>query len=389
MLGAMALGMMACSNNDELSEVQKGSGTMSLKIDLAGPTRAVGTSTLTADESKIKTLDVFVFKGEDVDGYKHATASDGASLTEVKGITVTTGNRTLVVVANSTNDLKGVTTKTALMAHIANDLETQKTANGLLMTSKETDEFPIKPGKNFYGYKDGINGSDATYHSKDKPVSLVRVPARVALIGASVNFQDPHSGWKFMPEEVFLFNAKKQSKFFGASLVYGEELLSGLNFTDFPNFQGELKPNPWETGWAVNYLKDTAKDLSKITANTPVYYYTFENDATKQKTVICVKGKLQDAEGNEVTKDKYPSYVDDNGFTYYSVVVNLARGGYQYGGTSVPHDGTIKRNTKYDITLNIKRPGTNDPTVLPDESATLDVLVTVAPWEVVTQEVDY
>lgn len=380
MLGAMALGMMACSNNDELSEVQKGSGTMSLKISLAGPTRAIGNSTLSADESKVKKLDIFVFKGDDVDGYKHA---DGEDLKEVKDIIVTTGERTLIVVANSPNDLKGITTKNALKAQIASDLEKQKVAEGLLMTCEETAPFTIKPGKNFYGYPNGASG---TYHSQGKPLSLVRVVARVALVGANVNFQAPHANWSFESEEVFLFNAKKQSKFFGASLVEGAELLSGINLD---GFTGELKPNTWDNGWVASYLKDTTKDLAAIKPTAPVYYYTFENNAEVQKTVLTVKGKLKDADGQPVTKENYPRYVDENGFTYYSVVVNAARGGYTYSGENVEHNGKIIRNTQYNITLNIKRPGTNDPTILPDEAATLDVKVEVAPWIVVNQTVDY
>lgn len=103
LLGAIAFGLAACSNEDTPVVQQAKNATMSLKI-VQGGTRAIGIpDDITAGESKIKRLDVFVFNGDDVDGHKQATGED---VTEVKDIAVTIGSRTMLVVANATADME-------------------------------------------------------------------------------------------------------------------------------------------------------------------------------------------------------------------------------------------------------------------------------------------
>ena len=389
LMGAIALGLVAC-NNEEVPDLGKATNaTVSLKITQVG-TRAVGTNTLATEESNIKKLDVFVFNGDAVDGYKQATST--ATVTEVKEIAVTTGSRTIIVVANAPEDLSTITSKATLKAKIAADLADQTLVKGLLMTSEETNAFTIAAGKNYYGYVAGQT-PEGTEHSVAAPVKLTRAVARVALVAASTEFTGSYAGWTFEPKEIFLFNAKKQSKYFGASLVQGTELLSGINLTDFA---GTLKPSEWNANaaaWTVAYLKDTAPALSAITANAPVYYYTFENDANDtsiKPTVISLKGELKDATGKKLTANDLPGAISADGFTYYSIIVNATKGGYSYTAPA-GHEANCKimRNTQYNISLTIKHPGKNDPTDPPTEAAMLDVKVEVVPWVVVGQSVIY
>ncbi|MDD2245699.1 MAG: fimbrial protein [Proteiniphilum sp.] len=388
---ALGLGLTACNNDDVPNAIKEGEkATVSIKITQAAkvsPTvKAIGTETaseLTVAESNIKKLDVFVFNGDAVDG--HGTAS-GTNVLEVKDIAVTTGSRTLVVVANATADMGSITSKAALLAKVATDLSAQTLTNGLLMTSEETAPFTIAAGKNYYGYTAGQTPA-GTEHSVGIPVKLTRVPARVALVSATTAFTESYTGFTFEPEQVFLFNAKKQSKYFGANLVAGTELLSGVDLT---SFTGPLRPATWDAGWTVTYLQDAITDLTTISTDKPVYYYTFENDATVRPTVLSVKGKIKKADGTPATATEFPGAIaDDQGTTYYSIVVNANKGGYSYTGDDVAHDGKIIRNTQYNLSITIKHLGKDDPTDPPTEAAMLDVLVEVVPWAVVNQNVEY
>ena len=381
LLGAIAFGLAACSNEDTPVVQQAKNATMSLKI-VQGGTRAIGIpDDITAGESKIKRLDVFVFNGDAVDGHKQATGED---VTEVKDIAVTTGSRTMVVVANATADMGTITSKAALLGKVASDLAAQTLENGLLMTSEVTEEFTIQAGKNYYGYAAGQTPAGNEI-SVGVPVKLTRVPARVALVNAVTQFTGSYAEFTFEPEEIFLFNAKKQSKYFGnpGALVAGTELLSGV---DLSSFGGPLKPAAWET---ADYLKDPFESLD-ILSEQRVYYYVFENDASVQPTVLSIKGKIKksSADDDYATATEFPGAIDSQGYTYYSIVVNANKEGYTYEGDT-PKDSKILRNTKYNISVTIKHLGKDDPTDPPTEAATLDVKVEVAEWEVVGQNVVY
>ena len=379
LLGAIAFGLAACSNEDTPVVQQAKNATMSLKI-VQGGTRAIGIpDDITAGESKIKRLDVFVFNGDAVDGHKQATGED---VTEVKDIAVTTGSRTMVVVANATADMGTITSKAALLGKVASDLAAQTLENGLLMTSEVTEEFTIQAGKNYYGYAAGQTPAGNEI-SVGVPVKLTRVPARVALVNAVTQFTGSYAEFTFEPEEIFLFNAKKQSKYFGnpGALVAGTELLSGV---DLSSFGGPLKPAAWET---ADYLKDAFTSLD-ILSEKQVYYYVFENDASVQPTVLSIKGKIKKADDTYADADEFPGVFDDDDYTYYSIVVNANKEGYTYEGDT-PKDSKILRNTQYNISVTIKHLGKDDPTDPPTEAATLDVKVEVAEWEVVGQNVVY
>lgn len=391
LLGAIAFGLAACSNEDTPVVQQAKNATMSLKI-VQGGTRAIGIpDAVTAGESKIKRLDVFVFNGDAVDGHKQATGED---VTEVKDIAVTTGSRTMVVVANATADMGTITSKAALLGKVASNLTDQTLENGLLMTGEVTEAFTIAPGKNYYGYPDQPGVDAENQHSKNAPVKLTRVPARVALVNAVTQFTGSYEGFTFEPEEIFLFNAKKQSKYFGNSgaLIAGTELLSGVNLS---SFGGPLKPGTWVPEWTVPYLLDVKASfpagLGSITETTPVYYYVFENDASVQPTVLSIKGKIKKADNTYATNDEFPDAIDGEGYTYYSILVNATRDGYTYSGENIDITGDkiIRRNTHYKISVTIKRIGKKDPTDPPIEPATLDVNVKVIGWEVVNQNVVY
>lgn len=381
--GAIILGMVACNSDDGIESHSKKDATVSLKITQVG-TRAISTSTLATEESNIKKIDVFVFNGNLIDGHKQVTSP--TTVTEVNGVEVTTGTRSLVVVANSSVDLTGISTKTDLLETVAADLADETLEKGLLMTSEETESFTLAAGENFYGYADNGSIPAENKHSIGVPVKLQRVAARIALVSLDTQFTGSYDGYEFELAEVFLFNAKKQSKLFGESLVKGTEYLSGINLD---LFNGALKPSGWVAEWEVPYLRDDFTGSSDIGADNFPYYYTFENDASVVPTVISLKGKLKDASGNYVTEEDLPGSIDTEGFTYYSIEVNATKGGYTYNDNSGEHDSKILRNTQYNISILIKHGGKKDPTDPPLEPAELNVYVEVVPWLVVNQNVEY
>ncbi|MFA6644722.1 MAG: fimbria major subunit, partial [Bacteroidales bacterium] len=74
---------------------------------------------------------------------------------------------------------------------------------------------------------------------------------------------------------------------------------------------------------------------------------------------------------------------DAEGYTYYPILVN--KDGVAENGKV--GDGNVYRNTQYNISLTIK--GLGNPTIDDVDKAFLDVKVEVAPWNVVTQNVEW
>src|SRR5690554_1335295 len=106
---AIAFGMMAC-NNEDVPQIENGpEATVSVRVvpTSNGPSVRL-TGDLSGDgiipaglaaESAIKSLEVWVFVGDALEAYKPATIAVD-SVPEVLDIEVTSGPRTIVVVAN-------------------------------------------------------------------------------------------------------------------------------------------------------------------------------------------------------------------------------------------------------------------------------------------------
>lgn len=368
-IAAITLGMMAC-NKKEDNNVMPNEGTqatLSIKVDAGSQLRAFGVAPADGD---VKSLEVYVYNGDILEGYKKA---EGAP--EVKDVNVTTGTRKLVVIANanlgkvsSLAELEGkiITGKLPVLAPSGD------TQVGVIMTS-EIKQITVKAGKNVYGYG-AVEGS-----IENDPLELLKVPARVSLVKAVTAFEGTFQNWTFEPAEVFMFNIPGSTKLFGDDLFV----------PDAPRFTGVAKGSWSGSLWVgdqtqSDVLKDAVTNLAEITANKFLYYYSFEKSATDAPVVLVIKGKLKDEANQEVGAP----YADAAGFTYYSILVNSAKAGYTYDPNHAA-DGALKRNTDYQLSVTIKRPGTSDPTTPPADAATLDVKVTVKPWDVVNQSVEY
>src|SRR5690606_22945842 len=106
-------------------------------------------------------------------------------------------------------------------------------------------------------------------------------------------------------------------------------------------------------------------------------------EKAEQQMFIVLRGKP--TKGGVAVKAE-GLYTDVNGYTYYPVWVNADKTGYSYSGDNTG-DSEIRRNTQYNISLTIN--GIGNPTIDEVEEAFLDVNVSVAPWDVVTQNVTW
>ena len=380
----VALGMMACNNEDVPQPVDGAESTVSIKVmpssNSAGA-RATGQVTTTTAgstaESKITQLEVYLFYGDVLQVYKDSTNTTGVN--EVTSIATTTGPKSVIVIANG--GIGSVSSKATLLEKTK---EIPVTGD-LPMTGMTATDIIVEPGYNQYGYKtsDTNYKSYANSISENTPLPLTRVNARVAIVNAKVDeslaTDDDAILDALTDVDVAMFNVPKASKIFGAagSLAKNESYLFG-----------EAWPSPatsYAAGTAETYFKDASVlfPISNTASAPSPYYYVTENTATDkvQQMLIVLRGKPT-KKGNPVKAEGL--YTDGNGYTYYPIWVNNPNYSYDASHTA---DSRILRNTQYNITLLIK--GIGNPTIDPVQDAWLDVMVQVEPWAVVNQDVTW
>lgn len=367
----LGLGLTACNNDTPEVQQEKG-GILTVSVT---PISEPGAGTRLADdindaalataESVVKGYEVWVFNTNgNLEKYQAFANSDPG---QIIGLTV--GEKEVVVVANG--NLGTQPTKAALLAK-TNTLS-QNIDGGMLMTA-EPAQITLTECK-------------ADYSDCNTLVAEVkRVNARVAVVGVSTSFAAEAPYKRFELAEVAMFNVRQTSNIFGASL---------LNATSAFLF-GSAYPSP-DNSYVVGTVEPTLLETTNLpldVTTTPLpatqskYFYVHENDATAgQETFVVLKGKLYDAaEGGNVYL--LPGvHTDPQGFTYYKVYVNATADGYTYTGADVAHDGTVIRNTQYNITIDLTKAG--NPTIDEPAEACLDVTVSVVPWVVVNQNVSW
>jgi len=380
---AIAFGMMACNNEQDVPEISgEKDASISIKVfpSSNGPTvRATGDLSVgdadgvIAAESAIKKLEVWVFAGNNLEEYKSATIADGAT-PEVRDIEVTSGPRTIVVVANAS--LGTQATLTGLKALTKN--LTQDVSNGLAMTAEPIDVTLVK-GNNYYGYS-GTTSYGENFLAQT-PLALTRVNARVAIVAADIQLAtlsegEVHVFDRLKEVQVAMFNVPKVTNLFGAPLAINGDYLFGFAW-----------PSPLGTYTVGNEESSLLDETITFPITNAPYYYVNENTAenANEQMFIVLRGKPY--MGDETHVNQYQGlYTDADGYTYYPVWVNATKEGYSYTGTNTG-DSKIRRNTQYNISLTIT--GIGRPTIDEPETALLDVKVEVAPWAVIAQDVTW
>ncbi len=404
---AIAFGMMACNNEQDVPQVIDGpEATISVKVfpstnspgvrsvgDLSGADAT--TSPGLEAESAVKTLEVWIFSGDVLTGYKSAA---GAEVTDIEAIA---GASTVVVVANANIGIKG--SKADLLDEVKGLPISNITAGGLVMTAEPID-VTLMAGNNYYGYSDtefdaivAADPSKKTHLADGKTaLPLVRVNARVAIVGATLNYDAvPPTQQEVFDElrdvEVAMFNVPEETNLFYARTAPSASFLATNDAFQY----GQQWPSPDLSYVGVNDVTPAPNSLlfagpltlpttpHNLIENTLApYFYVNENTSATagEKMIIVLRAKPYKV-GAAVTS-LTNLYTDTNGYTYYPVWVNLDGIASPSG---VVGDGNVYRNTQYNVTLTIK--GLGRPSIDPIDQAFLDVKVEVAPWNVVDQNV--
>lgn len=381
-LVALALAFTACNKNQDEPLQSETDATISVAVKSAD-LRAYEDGAGDAD-MKVQKLAVMVYQGEAQVAYKEA---DQAGSLEVTKIQTTSGAKTLVVVANYANEnLQGLSlTKIKKLTHTlsADDQDPNK---GTFMLTAEPVSVNLEKGNNYYGYAAG----EGNLISEDKPIELKHIHAGMALTNLTVKFADSYANLysvNFKKGELIGLVAKAQSNVFGESLVNtNADYFYGVKL--FGKTDGKYTPAE------ANYKEMAALKmaLTETGAQTGKGFYVLENNDAKHPTILCLKGELTQADGTALTDEQAAQAVDagwivsaEDHSTYYPVLVNWAKDGYTFEGTTDKNG--IVRNNKYEISLTITGPGTNSPEDPTAEKANLDVKCKVLPWVIVKQNV--
>lgn len=388
---ALGLGLTACNNDAPEVEKQDGIGTLTVNIVQAGAPATKLTGDLDDPgntppgldaEKEIKSIEVWVFANGNLEQYETGTTSP----IQIDGLTA--GNKAVAVVVNGNIGAKSTLT---LLKDETNTLSQDLFGEG-------------KPGMLMSWIDESVNLvkcpiEEPAQDCNEITAEVERVNARVALVGVTTDFDTDAPYKSFELEEVVMFNVRETSKVFDVSPFAATKFLYGVRYPSalgsyvghpgcpaagMPPYAGTLPHGVEAT------LKETLTQPLNVT-NTPLtienakYFYVHENDATpKQGTILVLKGKLKDENGDVYKLETVCT--DDQGNSYYAIWVNANKDGYTYATGYTP-DGTIARNTQYNIEVTLTRAGS--PTIDPLDLACLTVTVNVKEWTVVNQNVTW
>lgn len=189
-------------------------------------------------------------------------------------------------------------------------------------------------------------------------IPMVRLAARVRLAWSTTGLLP--AGASFKPTRAYMLNVKALSSLTGIDSA-------NLTTTELAHGGGDTFTGSITTGSILyNYLNEDRVD--DATGN--VYFYSFEHKSTASSpsnAKIVLEGSFDpDGAGPLLATT-----------CYYPVQVNINNGSMTTGGSNKG----IERNNQYKVTMNIKKQGNDNPWENIDP-ATLDVAVSVAPWEV-------
>ena len=420
----VALGFAACNNDDVPHFEKEGApATVTVKLFTEGSstrTRNVVNATNVAYESEIHSLQVFLFRGQQMETNHFFNRVDLEETDDgfvAEGIDATSGIRTLFVIANHP-ELGWNYTLTEFRNLNTNVLNQNIATTGLVMTSVERD-ITLVEGENLLGNPEGthheththgvdfnhINVGDPTLELDDN-LLLHRINARIALTNVTVRFDDPRFD-RFELVEVAMFNVRNTSRLFTRPTTF-ERVNNEVNNAFF-SF-GSPFPTPLNSFRQVGATTAPSLlvnlpgqivplDIAGLNDGRHIFFYAFENvgdplvevddeyvRVNRDGTFIVLKGRLM--KGTEQFRFD-GVFTCDAGYTYYAIWVNDAhRSTFTTPlGTPPMGDNTIHRNTQYNISVTLWGPG--NPSIDPVEEAFLDVHVEVAPWIVVNQNVNW
>lgn len=178
-----ALAMTSCQRESGLVEaVQDGLPVeVTVRIDNDRMTRVTGASY--SDESKVNTLQIFVFKGDDREAYRTVSQSLQAT------VPATSGERTIWAVVNAP-DLSGVMKLSSLEA--AETRLEDNSRDSFVMTGSVTQEL--------------VDGSNV-------PITVKRIVSRISIDKVSTSLKDYRKDYSVKIEKMYLINVAAGNRY--------------------------------------------------------------------------------------------------------------------------------------------------------------------------------
>lgn len=414
----IACAFASCSNDDDPIDNGGGQGTPVAKdeavlvVNMAGvQTRAAVTINGT-NENTINSSKVVVFNGTGDGAKVEAVGEVNQSEATTNKITLTPGNKMVVVLANYKEAVTVGTTYSVLKAKTI-DFASFEGVDGYLTMNSAVYTVSLAAGKtNYLGYKTPGTVPATEEYLKDaneKPVYLYHNVAKVILNNVAVATSTVESQYpnpQLDVKEVFILHAHKKSKLFteaawGSTLVADNYLNSIGTAETYATWAGKVTAENkvfnyltnsesyaqdgyntktytklslgWNTGIANGSIGEGAALEATWGADNKTVFYTYENTniaAADIYTLLVVKG--------DFSYDGYKEGVatrmkDEN--RYYSAAVGITGFTNGYGIPSnvegldaalrTPNaDNNYKgviRNLQYNVQMTVKGPGYTTP----------------------------
>ncbi len=299
-----------------------------LTVNISGTMTTKSTTITEADEETVKSIQVFIFRGDDLDAYAREDLADDAiePLTEIT-VSCTKGQRNVYAFVNAP-DLSGILTETELNATVS-DLKDNEAGKFVMMNTSLNKEIT---------------------ETTSLPCEVTRLAARVAIKKITRNFTSPSlAAMDFEIDAIYLINVAH-------SMNYGLTSTPTTFYNDGDYNSGNLP--------ALTYDELGEPLINNSSYSTHVHtFYCYPNSTSDNPTRLVVKTTLWDDANNNDTLDS-----GEKTYTYYYPI-------------TIP---SIERNKSYEINeLIITRPGATTPDT-EIEFAEGCITISVDDWTVVT-----
>ena len=322
-----ALMAVSCNKAAEVAEPAGPAKPIEVNISINGEpvTRAVGTTY--ANESKVNSLQVFVFNGDDRESYKDA----GAAMTAL--VPATAGERTVYAVVNAP-DLSSVMKLSDLQATAS--LLKDNALDNFIMTGSYKDEL--------------VDGGNI-------PITVKRIASRVSIGKISTDFKDYRAGYSVDVKAIYLINVASDC------VLEGEQAASAWE-NKLAYVQGDCDALLYDALENVSVNNETPYAVEHAFYPYPNIYPqegssdTYDAEWSPRGTILVLEVGLKDGDGEPVALS--------NGETtgYYPIVLP-----------------SIGRNKTYIIQEVVISRLPGEVPYKPIETGESQVTITVAGWE--------
>lgn len=390
-LAAVALWFTSCSSEDVASGTNQGGKsllTLSINTGNVNNTRAndwIGSAP--ADESKIQSMTVGIFDGDNVKTIVELTAGSGEGTkldSDGKNATIVTsslkGTETVLVAVNApATTFQGVLT----VSDFKNKTVEADVAlcGGTVGDKQNVSKTPMF-GSALLSKKDETSTSEFTatvnvYHM----LSKVHLQALNVQFNANGAFKDA----SFTPTDIFMVNVPNDVKFNVTSNTDENAWTNTLTFLHGWSNDDYSDANSLATGMGTykKYLTTGALTPTELKGTSgsfgkEVYFYTLPNGKTElaNRTKLVIAGTFKNNTSDRGTK------------VYYPVPINAK---FDNSGNVTAAEGTkyaVYPNKVYNCTVNIKAKGALSPNESL-EPQTASVTVTVEPYNPADQTTNF